>query len=236
MMKSMLVIGLGQFGSHLAQQLTGMGNAVTVADKDERRVAGLLHGVSSGKVADCTDETFIKSLGIHAFDVCFVCIGGKVEVSLEITVLLKENGAKFIVAQAERDAHAKLLMYCGADDMIVPDTEMAQRTAMKYGSRQAVDYLELGPDFGIYEIETPAGWVGKTVREMTVRSRYSINIIALKSNGRVVPMNSAAHIFSEKERLIIAGDKKGKMRLLEKNDKEKCEKDKCEKDRCDKEK
>ena len=217
-MKSMLVIGMGRFGSNLALKLMELGNQVMIIDECEECIQKLASFVTSARIGDCMDEDVIKSLGVNNFDICFVCIGENFQSSLEITSQLKDHGAKYVVAKTDRDIQAKFLQRIGADDVIYPERDMALRTAVKYSTRHAFDYIELAPEFGIYEIEMPPSWVGKTLRELSVRSKYGINVIALKSDGHISGLPGADHICKADEHLIIAGNKDVNMRVLEKID------------------
>ncbi|MBQ1991931.1 MAG: TrkA family potassium uptake protein, partial [Clostridia bacterium] len=181
-MKSILVIGLGRFGLIMADKLENEGNEVMGIDISERRADDATARLRNIQIGDATDENFIASLGVANFDVCVVAIGGeKFQTALEITVLLKDYGAKFIVARANRDVHEKLLLRNGADDVVCADREAAERLAVKYGTKHVFDYIELADDFGLYEISVLDSWIGKTIAQVNVRSKYNINIVAIKS-------------------------------------------------------
>ena len=207
-MKTVLVIGLGRFGRHLATRLTELGNEVMIVDKDEEKINGLLPIVTRAQIGDCMDERLLRSLGVGNFDLCFVCIGDNFQASLEITSLLKDLGAKHVVAKADREIHEKFLLRNGADEVIHPERDVALRAASKYGTRNVFDYFELTDDLSIVEIEAPSSWVDKTIRQVNVRFKYNINIIAIKKNGRIIPVVSADHVFEKNQHLIIAGNKK----------------------------
>lgn len=215
-MKSMLVIGLGRFGKHLAKELTKLGNDVMVVDIKEEPVKDLISIVTAAQIGDCMDEAVLKSLGINNFDVCFVCISNNFQASLEITSLLKEMSAAKVVSRAGRDIQAKFLLRNGADDVIYPERDMAQRAAVKYSAYNAFDYIELTPEYAIFEIETPKAWVGHKIGDVNVRSKYNVNIIGYKSADKITPMTSADHVFSEGQHLIIAANKKDAKLLFEK--------------------
>lgn len=215
-MKSMLIIGLGRFGKHLAKKLTELGNDVMAVDIDEAAVRDLVSNVTAVQIGDCMDEAVLQSLGINNFDVCFVCISNNFQASLEITSLLKEMGAAHVVSKANRDVQAKFLLRNGADDVIYPERDMAQRAAVKYSVSNAFEYIELTPEYTLIEIDTPEPWIGHEVSDVNVRSNYNINIIGYKSNGSIIPMTSANHVFQKDEHLIIAGSKKDCLRLFEK--------------------
>lgn len=216
-MRSILVIGLGRFGKHLALKLSELGNEVLAIDKDEKPVNDLAPYVTRAQIGNCMDEEVLSSLGVSNFDLCFVCISDNFQGSLEITSLLKELGAKYVIAKTDRDIHAKFLRKIGADDVIYPERDMAQRAAVRYSARYAFDYIELTPEYVILEVLTPESWVGRTVRDVDVRNAHQINIIGCKSNGRILPLTSADHVFISGEHLIVAGGKKDVFRLVDKS-------------------
>lgn len=215
-MRSILVIGLGRFGRHLALKLSELGNEVLVIDKDEKLVNDAAPYVTRAQIGDCMDEDVLRSLGVSNFDLCFVCISDNFQSSLEITSLLKELGAKYVIAKTDRDIHAKFLRKIGADDVIYPERDMAQRTAVRYSARYAFDYIELTPEYAIVETLPPESWVGRTVRDVDVRNAHMVNIIGVKTAGRILPLTSADHVFTSGEHLIIAGGKKDVFRLMDK--------------------
>ena len=152
-MKSILIIGLGRFGTHLCQDLARLDNEIMIVDKDEASLEDLLPLVVSAKIGDCTNEKVLKSLGVGNFDYCFVCIGENFQSSLEITSQLKDLGAKYVVSKANRDIHAKFLLRNGADEVIYPDRDIAEKVAVRFSANQVFDYVELGNNFSIYEKE-----------------------------------------------------------------------------------
>lgn len=215
-MKSILVIGLGRFGRHLSLKLMELGNEVMGIDKDEEAVERVAPFLTAARIGDCQDEETIKELGVSNFDVCFVCISNDFQGSLEVTYLLKELGARYIVARADRDAQTKFLQKIGADEVIHPEKEMAQRTAVKFSARNSFEYIELSPEYIISEIQVPESWVGKTVAEVDVRSKHHVNIIGLKKNEAITPFVNPQHVFTQDEHLYIAGAKKDGLKLTEK--------------------
>jgi trk system potassium uptake protein TrkA len=212
----MLVIGLGHFGKHLAIKLAALGNEVMVVDKDEEAVSKMAPSVTSAQIGDCMDIDVLRSLGVGNFDVCFVCISDNFQSSLEITSLLKELGAKFVISKADRDIHAKFLRIIGADEVIYPERDMAQRTAIRYSVKNAFEYIELTPEYAIFEMLVPSQWVGKSVRDLNVRSKHNINIIGSKKNNVVIPMTNPDYVISSGEHLIMAGTKKDFLSLMDK--------------------
>ena len=213
-MRSMLVIGLGRFGRHLAINLAELGNEVMVVDRDEAAVNVVAPLVTAAHIGDCMDEEIIRSLGVRNFDVCFVCISNNFQSSLEITSLLKEAGAKLVVSKTDREMHAKFLLKIGADAVIHPERDMAQRTAMKYSMQNAFDYIELTPEYAISEMLVLQSWTGHTIRDLKVRSRYNVNVIGVKKDAHVTPLVDAEHVFLPEEHLLVAGSKKDITRLM----------------------
>lgn len=214
-MKSILIIGIGRFGKHLALDFMELGNEVMVVDQDEAVLEGLTSQITTTQIGDCKDENVINSLGVNNFDLCFVTVSNDFQSSLEITALLKEYGAKYVVAKANRDIHAKFLLRNGADEVIYPERDMARRVSRRFSARHSFDYLELTPEYAMFEIKTPAAWVGRNVRELAVRMKYGINVIATKSGMRVTPLTTADYVFKPDEHLIITGSQKEVIRLLE---------------------
>ncbi len=214
-MKTVLVIGIGRFGRHLANKLSELGNEVMIVDKEEERISPLLNNVTCAHIGDCMDEKLLRSLGVGNFDICFVCIGDNFQASLEITSLLKELGAKFVVSKANREIHEKFLLRNGADQVIHPERDVAHKAARKYSANNSFDYFELSDDLSLCEIGVPVSWCGKSIRQINVRSKYDINIIAIKQDDKIIPISSAEHVFSENEHLIIAGNTKACSRVLD---------------------
>ncbi|MFR8001689.1 MAG: potassium channel family protein [Hydrogeniiclostridium sp.] len=205
-MKSILLIGLGRFGRHIAMKLNELNHQVMAVDKEERRVNAVLPFVTNAQIGDATNEEFLSSLGIRNFDLCIVAIGDNFQSSLETTSLLKELGAKMVVSRAARDVHAKFLLRNGADQVVYPERQLADWTAIRYSSDHILDYIELDEGHAIFEIPIPQTWVGKTVGQLDIRKKYSIIILALKNNGKM-NLNVASNThFSEKSTMLVLGD------------------------------
>lgn len=183
-MKNILLIGLGRFGRHIAMKLNELNHQVMAVDKDEDRVNRILPFVTNAQIGDSTNEDFLVSLGVRNFDVCIVAIGDNFQSSLETASLLKELGAKKVVARAGRDIQAKFLLRNGADEVVYPEKQMANWTAIRYTSDHITDYIALGDDHAIFEVEVPNTWVGKSIGQLDVRKRYHVNIMAIKQNGK----------------------------------------------------
>ena len=213
-MKSILLIGLGRFGRHMAMKLQELHHEVLAIDKDEQRVNDALPFVTNAQIGDGTNEAFIASLGVRNFDLSVVAIGDDFQSSLETTALLKEQGAPFVVSRANRDVHAKFLLRNGADDVIYPEKQMASWAAVRYTADHVFDYVELTPEHSIFETAVPASWVGKTVVELAVRQKYRINILATKRDGKLEPLPGPNHTFLADETIFILGDNKDVQKFL----------------------
>lgn len=185
-MKSVLLIGLGRFGRHVARKLNEMNHQVLAVDKNEKRVEDALPYLTSAQIGDSTEEAFVRSLGVRNFDVCIVAIGDAFQSSLETTSLLKDLGARKVVARAARDVHAKFLLRNGADHVVYPEKQLAAWTAIRYTSDHIFDYIELTPDYSIYETETPKAWVGKTIHQLDIRRKYNVTLLAVKKMIRLI--------------------------------------------------
>ena len=204
-MKSVLLIGLGRFGRHMAEKLVEEGNEVLGVDICEERVNDAMDMLTNAQIGDATNELFVESLGVRNFDLCVVAIGDNFQNSLETTALLKDYGAPFVLSRANRDVHAKFLLRNGADRIVYPEKEMAQRMAVKYGNDNIFDCIELTDEYSIYEIPVPESWVGKSILEKDVRKKYGISILATKRLETLYPLPGAEHVFAEDEKLIILG-------------------------------
>ena len=204
-MKNILLIGLGRFGRHIALQLNKLGHEVMAVDSNEERVNEILPIVTNAQIGDSTNTEFLKSLGIGNFDVCIVTIGGNFQNSLETTSLLKELGAKLVVSRAERDVQEKFLLRNGADEVIYPEKQVANWAAIRYTADHVRDYIEVDEAHAIFEVEVPGGWIGKTVGELDIRRKYSINIMATKENGKINMAVSPDTVLTDNITLLVLG-------------------------------
>ena len=205
-MKSILLIGLGRFGRHIAIKLDELNHQVMAVDNNESRVEAVLPYVRNAQIGDATNEDFIRSLGVRNFDVCIVAIGDNFQSSLETTPLLKELGAKMVVSRAARDVHAKFLLRNGADEVVYPEKQLASWTAIRYSADHIFDYVELDEEHGIFEISIPDAWIGKTVGELDIRKKYNVNTMALRCNG-VLDMNIASEtLLGDDQTMLVLGN------------------------------
>ncbi len=204
-MKSVLVIGIGRFGKHLSQKMADIGNEVMILDTREERIRELMPYVTSAQIGDGADEEVLRSLGVKNFDLCFVCIGSNFQNSLEVTSLLKDLGAKHVISKAGRDIHAKFLLRNGADEVVYPERDTAEKLAVRYSANNLFDYFELTKDVSIYEIPPLDNWIGRSIREVNVRVKYHVSILATKNGENVSPLPSADHVFNANEHLMVLG-------------------------------
>lgn len=213
-MKTFLIIGMGKFGYHLCKKLADLGNQILVVDEKEEALEEVLPIVTSAKIGDCTKVDVLKTLGVDNFDYCFVCVGNNFQSSLEITSQLKEMGAKYVISKAVRDIQAKFLLRNGADEVIYPERDTAERAAKKFSSDHVFDYLELTDDYGIYEIPLLKEWPGQSIRELNFRARYQVNILGIKTGEELSLLPSADHIFEKDQHLMVIGKKKDVDKIL----------------------
>ncbi len=206
-MKSILIIGMGRFGRHLCKNLAQLGNQIMIVDEVEENLEEMLPLVVSAKIGDCTNENVLKSLGVDNFDLCFVCIGTNFQSSLEITSLVKEMGAKYVISKANRDIHAKFLLRNGADEVIYPDRDIAEKVAVRCSANHVFDYIELTDEYSIYEIPPLAKWVGRSLKELGIRNQYRISILGTKVGEDVHLMPPADFVIKEGEHLMVIGQK-----------------------------
>ncbi len=207
-MKSILLIGLGRFGRHIARKLNELNHEVMAIDKKEELVNEVLSYVTNAQIGDSTNEEFLLSLGVGNYDICFVTIGDDFQSSLETTSLLKELGAKFVVSRAERDVQEKFLLRNGADQVVYPEKQVASWAATRYSAEHILDFIELDDDYAIFEVSTPDNWIGKTIGQIDIRKKFGINIMAIKHDGK---MNLTIHpdtVLEEGETMLVLGEYK----------------------------
>ena len=207
-MKSILLIGLGRFGRHIAMKLDELHHQVMAVDKEDTRVDAVLPFVTNAQIGDATNEDFLSSLGVGNFDVCIVAIGDNFQNSLEVTSLLKELGARMVVSRAARDVHAKFLLRNGADEIVYPERQLADWVAIRYSADHILDYIELDEEHAIFEISIPEEWLGKTIGQLDIRKKYDINIMALKTNDIMnLEISSDTQLLKDSTMLVLGETK-----------------------------
>lgn len=207
-MKSVLLIGLGRFGKHIALQLNQLGHQIMGVDNNEERVNDTMDILTNAQIGDSTNEEFLRSLGIDNYDICIVAIGNDFQSSLETTCSLKELGAKFVVSRAERDGQAKFLLRNGADEVVYPEKQVAKWVAIRYSSDHILDYIELDDAHSIFEVSVPEEWIGLSIGQLDIRKKYNINIMGVKKEGKISTMITPDTILSEEKTLLVLGEYK----------------------------
>lgn len=207
-MKSVLLIGLGRFGRNIAIQLSSLGHDVLGIDHDEDRVNNALEFVTDAQIGDSTNEAYLRSLGVNNFDICYVTISNDFQSSLETTYLLKELGAKLVIARAERDGQERFLLRNGADKVIYPEKQVAKWAAIRYSSDHLLEYIELDDTHSIYEVAIPDNWLGKTILNLDVRRKYELTIVGIKKDGKMNFVIKPDTVLTKDMTLLVLGEYK----------------------------
>lgn len=205
-MKSILLIGLGRFGRHIAEELNKLGHEVMAVDENEDRVNAVLSIVTNAQIGDSTNAEFLEALGVRNFDVCIVAISGNFQSSLETTSLLKELGAKMVVSRAERDVQAKFLLRNGADEVLYPEKQLAKWAAIRYTANHIFSYIELDEQHAIIEVAVPEDWQGRSIGELDIRRKYGVNILGVKRNGNTDVNISPETVLDADMTLLVLGE------------------------------
>ncbi len=205
-MKSILIIGMGQYGNHLCEKMYDLGNEIMIVDINEEKLADYLSMTTAAQVGDCTKRDVVRSLGVDNFDVCFVCIGNNFENSLVVTSLVKEAGAKYVVSEASRGMQVKFLLSNGADDVVYPISDSAQKAGTKYGSNIVEDYIALSKGYSMYEIHPLKEWIGKSIKQINMRAKYNVSVIATKEDGELNFAPDISNPLEKEDSLMIVGN------------------------------
>ena len=199
---------MGRFGKTMAAELDKLGHQVMAVDSREKCINECIDFVTSAQIGDTTNPEFLKGLGIDNYDVCIVTIKKDFQSSLETTALLKDLGAKLVVSRAASDFHARFLLRNGADKVIFPEKQMAKWAAVRYGSNNMLDYVELDENISIFELDVPHSWVGKTVAQIDVRKKYNINILGMFTNGKLSVTMGPDTVFTAEHPILVLGNYK----------------------------
>lgn len=205
-MKSYIVIGLGRFGQTLARQLCMLGAEVLALDKRSDLVQQLADDVTHAVVGDAQDKEVLRALGARNFDCGIIAIGSDLAASVLTTMNLKELGVPYIICKAHDETHRKVLEKLGVDRVIIPEQENAQRLARSLNSHNVLEYIELSEDYGILEIPAPGSWIGKTLKELNVRAKLGVTIIAVENGGKTNVSPTADYAVGEGDTLVMLGD------------------------------
>ena len=214
-MKSYIVIGLGRFGGELACRLCQLGCEVLAMDTRSESVQQISAKVTQAVVGDARDKDVLKALGAQDFDCAIVSIGGNLAASVLVTMNLKELGIPQVVCKAHDETHRQVLLKLGADQVIIPEQEHAQRLARNLSNPNVLDYIELSDEYGIIEVPAPKRWIDKSLKELNVRAKLGVNIIAIKRNGVINVSPAADFAFLEGDIVVVLGDTDA-LRVVEK--------------------
>ncbi len=206
--KTILLIGLGRFGLHIAKKLHELGHEIMAVDVNEEKINQAVPFVTDAQIGNSTNEDFLRSLGINNYDLCIVTISDDFQSSLETTSLLKELGAKKVISRAERDGQAKFLLRNGADEIVYPEKQLASWIAIKYSADHILDYIEIDNEHAIFEVSVPKEWIGKTIGEIDIRKQYGINILGIKDENKLSVDVTPSQVLNSKLSLLVIGDYK----------------------------
>lgn len=206
--KQFVVLGLGRFGASVAKHLTKMGHEVLAVDNDEELVNALAPYVMSAVQADATDETALAALGLRNFDAAVVAIGSNSRDSILVTVLCKEAGVPLVIAKAEDDLHAKVLLKVGADRVVFPERDMGMRVARSLDTPNIIELIELSNDHRIAEVLTPAKWCGRTLLDINVRRNFGLSVIGIRRGEKFLGSPGAETVLLEGDVLLMLGQSK----------------------------
>ena len=215
-MKSVLIIGMGHMGRHLAAKLQALGNEVMIVDKNPDVIGALSDRFTDSSICDCTNESAIEALGVDNFDLCFVTIGEDFQASLVVTSLLQQHGARMIVSKAKQKIQADLLRKIGANEIVWPEKETAEKLAVRYNADNIFDYIPLTAEYSIYEIPVPAAWLGQSLTELNVRRKHQVTIIAVKHDTALDPNVGPDYRFVQGDHVILIGQSDRVFRLANK--------------------
>lgn len=204
-MKSVIVLGLGRFGGNVAKTLYELDYEVLGVDNNERIVNEFSRYITHSIQADITDEDFLKSIDIEKFDAAVVAVGSSIQVSVMVTVLLKELGAKFVLVKTQDDFEEKILYKLGADKVIMPEKDMGIKVARNLATDNFYEMIEISPDYSIISAPAPSSWIGKTLGNLGVRSRHGINILAVKGGNRANIIPDADTVIENDSIITVMG-------------------------------
>lgn len=205
-MKSYVVIGLGKFGAEAAKRLCQLGGEVLAIDRNPDLVQPISNQVTQAVVGDARDKEVLRALGVKDFECAVVAIGDNLADSVLATMNLKELGVPYIVCKASDETHRQVLLKLGADKVVIPEQEHADRLAKNLSSPNVLDYIELSEECGIIDIPAPKSWQGKTLKELNVRAKLGVNIIAVEKNGKINVSPSADYPIEAEDVMIVLGE------------------------------
>lgn len=205
-MISVLLIGMGKFGRTLGEKLLGMGDEVMIVDKNEDVINSLSAKYADATIANCTNEENLAAMDVKAFNACVVAIGDDFQSSLEVTSLLKDLGAKRVISRATTDIQRKLLLRMGADEVIYPDMDIAEKLAVRLNSDKVINYIDIDSDYSIFEIAIPNKWIGRKLIDINPRKKYGMNILTVKKGRQVISSLDGNYVFEDGDQIVVFGD------------------------------
>lgn len=205
-MKSCIVIGLGRFGSQVARELCRQGCEVLAMDVSADLVSQIANDVTHAAVGDGQDKGVLRALGARGFDCGIIAIGADLAASVLVTMNLKELGVPYIICKAHDETHRRVLEKLGADRVVIPEQEQAARLARSLSSHNVLDYIELSEEYGIIEVPAPAGWKGKSLKELNIRATLGVNILAIRRGGQINVSPGADFSFEDQDIVVVLGD------------------------------
>lgn len=203
--KQFAVIGMGRFGTSVAQSLARLGYEVLAIDANDARIQDVVNKVTHAVAADSTDEEALRALGIRNFDVVVVAIGQDIQASILTTLILKELGVPCIIVKAQNELHGKVLSKIGADKVIFPERDMGLRVAHNLISPNLIDFIELSEDYSIAELQAMPVMVGKNLKQLDIRARFRCNVMAIKTGDKMNIAPNAEDSIREGDVLVIVG-------------------------------
>jgi len=207
-MRSYVVVGLGRFGSEVARQLYRCGCEVLAIDVKSELVQQISADVTHAAVADSRDKEVLRMLGVGEFDCAVVAIGDDLAASVMATMNMKALGVPYLVCKAPDDVHRRVLEKLGANRVVIPEQENAARLAKSRSAPNLLDYIELSEDYSIIELPTPKSWEGKNLKELNVRAKLGVNILAVRRDGQIDVSPAAEFTFQSGDIVVVLGDTK----------------------------
>ena len=213
-MKQIAILGLGRFGRALARTLVEMGHDVMGVDANEAVVEKMAPVLTNCVQADVMDEQTLLSLGVTNFDIVVVGIGNSdMQASIFTTLMLKEMGVEHVVCKVSSKKHARLLLKLGADRVVYPERDMGMRFAHSIAQSDVLEFIELSEEYSMMEINAPKYLIGKSLKESDVRSKYNINIVAIKRGKKIMVNPSPDAVLEQGDVLLAIGETKALTKL-----------------------
>ena len=204
-MKNFVVIGLGRFGTAVARELYEVGNDVLGLDTNSENVENIADYVTHAVTGDGRDPEVLRALGVADYDCAVVAVGSDVGSSALITMRLKEAGVPQVVCKAQSHIHQRLLEKIGADRVIFPEHEMGIKVAQGLARSNILNFIELSPEYGLVDVDLPRGWAGHTIRDLDIRAKYKVNVIAVRRGSDFHVSPGADWIMIEGDKLVVLG-------------------------------